>query len=115
MSFFTAISSRYTPSISLCGGRYCRDDRVRFDWVFILLEGFTWNESIYIATQTVTTVGYGDITPRTMRGQLFATVFMLVGVGTVLYCFDHARAGDYSVAELLKHSASGEKQKKWKN
>ena len=52
---------------------------------FHLLEGFTWNESIYIATQTVTTVGYGDITPRTMRGQLFATVFMLVGVGTVLF------------------------------
>ena len=52
---------------------------------FHLLEGFTWNESIYIAAQTVTTVGYGDLTPRTMRGQLFATVFMIVGVGTVLF------------------------------
>ncbi len=52
---------------------------------FHLLEDFTWNESIYFATQTVTTVGYGDLTPRTIRGQLFATVFMLVGVGTVLY------------------------------
>lgn len=52
---------------------------------FHLLEGFTWNESVYIATQTVTTVGYGDLTPKTLRGQLFATVFMLVGVGTVLY------------------------------
>ncbi|MGI8639263.1 MAG: potassium channel family protein [Pyrinomonadaceae bacterium] len=54
---------------------------------FHLLEGFTWNESIYVATQTVTTVGYGDLTPKTMRGQLFATVFMLFGVGTVLYAF----------------------------
>ncbi|MEO8072579.1 MAG: potassium channel protein [Acidobacteriota bacterium] len=52
---------------------------------FHLLEGFTWNESIYIAAQTVTTVGYGDLTPHTMRGQLFATVFMIVGVGTVLF------------------------------
>ena len=52
---------------------------------FHLLEDFSWNESIYISTQTVTTVGYGDLTPKTMRGQLFATVFMLVGVGTVLY------------------------------
>ncbi len=52
---------------------------------FHLLEGFTWNESIYIATQTVTTVGYGDLTPRTIHGQLFATVFMIVGVGTVLF------------------------------
>lgn len=52
---------------------------------FHLLEDFTWLESIYIATQTVTTVGYGDLTPKTVRGQLFATIFMLVGVGTVLY------------------------------
>ncbi len=52
---------------------------------FHLLENFTWNESIYIATQTVTTVGYGDLTPKSVRGQLFASIFMLVGVGTVLY------------------------------
>ena len=52
---------------------------------FHFFEDYTWNESIYIATQTVTTVGYGDLTPKSIRGQLFATVFMLVGVGTVLY------------------------------
>lgn len=52
---------------------------------FHLMEGFTFVESVYIATQTVTTVGYGDLTPRTVRGKLFATIFMLFGVGTVLY------------------------------
>ena len=52
---------------------------------FHLLENFTLVESVYVATQTVTTVGYGDITPQTPRGKLFATVFMLFGVGTVLY------------------------------
>ena len=52
---------------------------------FHLLEGWPILESAYVATQTVTTVGYGDITPATHAGRLFSVVFMLLGVGTVLY------------------------------
>lgn len=52
---------------------------------FHLIEGLNWIDSVYIATETVTTVGYGDIPPRTRAGKIFATVFMLLGVGTVLY------------------------------
>ncbi|MEZ5425891.1 MAG: potassium channel protein [Pyrinomonadaceae bacterium] len=52
---------------------------------FRYFENLTWVESIYFATQTVTTVGYGDLTPKTPAGEIFATFFMLVGVGTVLY------------------------------
>ncbi len=52
---------------------------------FHYIEDLNWRESIYLSTATVTTVGYGDIIPRTPNGQLFTTVFMLVGVGTVLY------------------------------
>ena len=52
---------------------------------FHLIEGWNWIDSVYVATETVTTVGYGDIPPRTTAGKIFATVFMLLGVGTVLY------------------------------
>ena len=52
---------------------------------FYFFEGFTPLQSLYVATQTVTTVGYGDIPPLTPQGRAFATVFMLVGAGTVLY------------------------------
>jgi voltage-gated potassium channel len=52
---------------------------------FRLIEGWSWLDSLYTATQTVTTVGYGDIAPQTSMGRLFAVVFMIAGVGTVLY------------------------------
>jgi voltage-gated potassium channel len=52
---------------------------------FHLIEGWPILDSLYAAAQTVTTVGYGDVTPVTRDGRLFAMVFMLAGVGVVLY------------------------------
>ena len=48
-------------------------------------EEFSWLDSFYTSAQTVTTVGYGDLTPITKGGRLFAIILMLTGVGTVLY------------------------------
>ncbi|HEY6119330.1 MAG TPA: potassium channel protein [Pyrinomonadaceae bacterium] len=53
--------------------------------VFRALEGWSILDSLYVTVQTVTTVGFGDVVPRTVYGRAFATVFMLVGVGVVLY------------------------------
>jgi voltage-gated potassium channel len=52
-----------------------------FHW----LEGLGWIDSLYVTAQTVTTVGYGDVPPRTPAGKLFAALFMLAGVGAVAY------------------------------
>ena len=52
---------------------------------FHRLEGWSILDSLYVTAQTVTTVGFGDLTPRTALGRAFATVFMIVGVGIVLY------------------------------
>lgn len=53
--------------------------------VFHVLEGWSIVDSLYLTAQTVTTVGFGDLAPRTVYGRLFATVFMLLSVGIVLY------------------------------
>ena len=54
-------------------------------FVFHTIEGWSILDSLYVTSQTVTTVGFGDLTPKTTFGRAFATVFMLVGVGVVLY------------------------------
>src|SRR5215470_13131961 len=58
--------------------------------VFHRIEGWSILDSLYVTAQTVTTVGFGDLAPRTIRGRAFATVFMMVGVGIVLYALTSA-------------------------
>jgi len=52
---------------------------------FSVIEGWSVLDSLYVAAQTVTTVGYGDLVPVTRTGRIFSTAFMLAGVGVVLY------------------------------
>ncbi len=49
--------------------------------VFHWLENWTWIESLYFTVVTITTVGYGDITPTTDESRLVAIVYILAGVG----------------------------------
>ncbi len=39
--------------------------------------------AIWWSVSTLTTVGYGDVTPVTLGGKIFGTVVMILGVGTV--------------------------------
>lgn len=52
---------------------------------FHFIERVSLLDSLYLTVQTVTTVGYGDISPITPAGRAFAVVFMLVSVSTVAY------------------------------
>jgi voltage-gated potassium channel len=50
---------------------------------FRLIEGWSFVDSFYVTVQTLTTVGYGDLPPRSVVGRGFAVFIMLVGVGGV--------------------------------
>src|ERR1043166_7394843 len=58
--------------------------------VFHRIEGWSILDSLYVTAQTVTTGGFCYLAPRTIWGRAFATVFMLVGVGIVLYALTSA-------------------------
>ena len=41
-------------------------------------------DSFYFTVITLSTVGYGDFSPHTDIGKLFTTVYIMIGVGTLL-------------------------------
>ncbi|MGZ5482220.1 MAG: potassium channel family protein [Pyrinomonadaceae bacterium] len=50
---------------------------------FRLIEGWSLHDSLYVTVQTLTTVGYGDVTPSSSAGRSFAVVIMLMGYAGV--------------------------------
>jgi voltage-gated potassium channel len=45
------------------------------------VEGMGWIDAFYFCVITLTTIGYGDLTPKTAIGKLFTVVYIFVGLG----------------------------------
>jgi voltage-gated potassium channel len=51
------------------------------------VEGWSWIDAFYFSATTVSTVGYGDLSPTTDFGKLFTVVYMFVGIGVFVLLF----------------------------
>jgi len=67
---------------------------------FYFLEKVDPITSLYWTIATVTTVGYGDVVPKTILGKIFSTVIIISGVSVSLYTFTIAMA--FSMEGRLK-------------
>src|SRR5690349_12548221 len=68
-----AIIAAFTLLITIAGGILARIvDRQEYP---------TIGKGLWFALQTVTTVGYGDVTPKQVSGRVIAAVVMLTGIG----------------------------------
>lgn len=45
------------------------------------VEEMSWVDAFYFSVVTVSTVGYGDISPTTTAGKIFTMVYVVVGIG----------------------------------
>ncbi len=48
------------------------------------VEDLSWVDSFYFTIVTLTTVGYGDISPQTTAGKLFTVAYLLIGIGILV-------------------------------
>lgn len=60
--------------------------------VYAILEDWTLFDSLYATIITITTVGYGDLSPQTQGGRIFAIFFTLVAIGLAGYAISSAAA-----------------------
>ncbi len=77
-------------------GEILRDPKTRviLIWVLLLLligtlfyalvEGWTFTDAFYFSVITLSTVGYGDLSPVTTVGKLFTAVYILVGISVIV-------------------------------
>lgn len=58
---------------------------VLFHW----LEPFTWIQAFYFTVTTMTTVGYGDLTPSNDVTRLFVSFYILIAVSLYVSLITH--------------------------
>lgn len=51
--------------------------------LFSIAENINFSDALWYSIVTVTTVGYGDIAPKTEAGKLVASILMLLGIGFI--------------------------------
>ncbi|MCT4638656.1 MAG: potassium channel family protein [Bacteroidales bacterium] len=52
--------------------------------IYHYVEGWRWIDSFYFSVITLTTVGYGDLSPQTDFGKIFTTFYVIIGIGILL-------------------------------
>jgi voltage-gated potassium channel len=92
MNYFTGPILRFARSLGMAWRR-SEDFRVLVYLVGLLLlggtvfysivEGWSSLDAFYFSATTLTTVGFGDLTPQTALGKLCTVLYLFVGLGII--------------------------------
>ena len=68
---------------------------------FKLVEAWSWVDAYYFTVVTISTVGYGDVTPVTDLGKIGATILIFAGLGVFALTLQQVAAE--KLAERERH------------
>jgi uncharacterized membrane protein len=96
-----ALTVLFSAITLLAGGTY----------VFHEIEGWRPLDALYFCVISLTTVGYGDLTPKTDAGKVMAIVYILLGLGIIMALatmvaqavMDEAKNRGDRVKSMLEH------------
>ena len=76
---------------------------------YAVVEGWNLVDSFYFSVITLTTVGYGDLTPDTPVGKLFTTVYIFFGLSLVgVFASNLTKVHVARVAQKTRGGGSGQ-------
>ncbi|MEM7799198.1 MAG: NAD-binding protein [Chloroflexota bacterium] len=78
--------------------------------VYTILEGWTLFDSLYATIITITTVGYGDLSPQTQGGRIFAIFFTLFAIGLAGYAISSSAAILFETQQINRERRVFEKR-----
>ncbi|GAB4571528.1 MAG: potassium channel protein [Anaerolineae bacterium] len=78
---------------------------------YVLLEGMTLAESLYMTVITISTVGFGEVRPLSQGGRLFTIILILLGVLGVTGAVGNAV--EVLLGERVWHSVQKRRMEKW--
>lgn len=77
---------------------------------YALVEGWSLLDSLYFSVIAIATVGFGDFAPQTDLGKAFTIVYVLIGVGLLVWILSRIATG--MVEQRLERQASEEPRKR---
>lgn len=57
---------------------------------YILIEGWSFLDSLYMTVITLSTVGYQEVSPLSEAGRAFTAILIIMGIGVVFYVINNA-------------------------
>jgi voltage-gated potassium channel Kch len=79
--------------------------------VYHNIEGWGWLDSLYFSVITLTTIGYGDLSPTTDIGKIFTIMYVFIGLG-ILVGFVTA-TGDFIQKRRKNRIANHQESTQW--